>query len=128
MRKPNVKNKYKLKPSDIRKMIILKKDRLREYPFWRNDVIHAWCLSDSAGNGYFDAMNEYWIGFYDEDADAYAGKARFFCTCMEGMCNYKFNTFFNTSDIDTLADLEIQEKLLSRINWLIDEGIVKIRR
>ena len=128
MRKPNEKNKYKLKPSDIRKMIILKKDRLRKYPFWRNDVIHAWCLSDSAGKGYSDAMNEYWIGFYDEDADAYAGKVRFFCTCMEGMCNYKFNTFFNTSDIDTLADLEIQEKLLSRINWLIDEGIVKIKR
>lgn len=44
------------------------------------------------------------------------------------MCNYKFNTFFNPKDIDCEIDLEIQEKLLSRINWLIDEGIIEIRK
>ena len=25
-------------------------------------------------------------------------------------------------------DLQLQEKLLSRINWLIDEGIIEIRK
>lgn len=125
-RKPRIENKYNLKPSDIRKMSVIDRDRLQEKPFWRNDVIHAWCLSDSAGNGYFDAMNEYWIGFYDEDAPAYAGKTRFSVSTYEGMCSYKFNTFYKPSDIDNLADLEIQEKLLDRMNWLLDEGIVKI--
>ena len=42
------------------------------------------------------------------------------------MCNYIFDTFYNLEDIENLADLEIQEKLLDRMNWLLDEGIVKI--
>ena len=115
MRKPKVPNKYNLKPSDIRKMVVIDRNRLQENPFWRNDVIHAWCLTDGAGKGLYDSMNDYWIGFYDENAPAY-----------EGMCSYKFNTFYRPSDIDNLADLEIQEKLLGRMNWLLDEGIVKI--
>lgn len=125
-RKPRIKNKYHLKPSDIRKMVVIDRDRLRKNPFWRNNVIHAWCLTGGAGEGLYDSMNDYWIGFYDEDAPAYAGKTRFSVSTYEGMCSYKFNTFYKPSDIDNLADLEIQEKLLDRMNWLLDEGIVKI--
>ena len=44
------------------------------------------------------------------------------------MCDYNFNTFLNPKDIDCEIDLEIQEKLLSGIKWLIDEGIVEIKR
>ena len=44
MRKPKVKNKYNLKPKDIQKAIILDHDRLHKPPFWRNDIIQAWCL------------------------------------------------------------------------------------
>ena len=114
MRKPKVPNKYNLKPSDIRKMVVIDRNRLQENPFWRNDVIHAWCLTDGAGKGLYDSMNDYWIGFYDENAPAYAGKTRFSVST------------YGPSDIDNLADLEIQEKLLGRMNWLLDEGIVKI--
>ena len=42
------------------------------------------------------------------------------------MCNYNFDTFFDYNDIDNEFDLELQEKLLDRINWLIDEGIIHI--
>ena len=83
-------------------------------------------FADGAGKGLYDSMNDYWIGFYDENAPAYAGKTRFSVSTYEGMCSYKFNTFYRPSDIDNLADLEIQEKLLGRMNWLLDEGIVKI--
>ena len=48
------------------------------------------------------------------------------CSAYGGMCGYNFKTFFNPKEIECEIDLEIQEKLLSRINWLIDEGIIEI--
>ena len=44
------------------------------------------------------------------------------------MCSYNFKEFFNTKEIECEIDLEIQEKLLARINWLIDNEIVKIEK
>lgn len=127
MRKPKVKNKYNLKPKDIEKAVILDYDRLHKPPFWRNDVIRAWCLSDGTGKGYYGGwMNSYWIGFYDKNAKSYAGKIRLSCSAMEDMFNYNFEKFFDYVEIDNEVDLELQEKLLKRINWLIDEGIIEI--
>lgn len=127
MRKPRVENKYNLKPKDIQKAVILDRERLQQPPFWRNDVINAWCLSGGSGEGYYgDFVDSYWIGFYDQDAKAYAGKIRLVCSAMDDMCNYNFKKFFDPKEIDIEADLEMQEKLLERINWLIDEGIVEI--
>lgn len=40
------------------------------------------------------------------------------------MCNYKFNNFFDYREIEHEQDLEIQEKLLEKINYLIDKGIL----
>lgn len=132
MRKPKVKNKYNLKPKDIQKAIILDRDRLHHSPFWRNDVVGAWCLSGNTIKNYRDdkygSYNEYWIGFYDQDAKTYAGKIRLSCNAYGGMCSYNFKSFFNSEEIDEEIDLEIQEKLLSRINWLIDEGIIEIKK
>lgn len=128
MRKPKVPNKYNLKPKDICKAVILDEERLHQSPFWRNNIVHAWCLSGSAGEGFYsdNAIDEYWIGFYDADAPAFAGKIKISVSSCEGMCNYIFDTFYNPEDIENLADLEIQEKLLDRMNWLLEEGIVKI--
>lgn len=128
MRKPKVKNKYNLKPKDIQKATILDHERLRHQPFWRNDVIGAWCLSEGAGSRYQGSWtNSYWIGFYDDDAKAYAGKIRLDCSADYDMCSYKFKKFFDYSEIDNEADLELQEKLLDRINWLIEEKIIEIK-
>ena len=126
MRKPRVENKYNLKPKDIQKAIVLNYERLIQPPFWRNNAIDAWCLSGGIVKGGYE-INEYWIGFYDKDAKAYAGKIRLDCSACDGMCNYVFDTFFDYKDIDNEHDLELQEMLLERINWLIDEKIIEIK-
>lgn len=127
MRKPRIENKYNLKPKDIQQAIVLKPERLKEKPFWRNNVVQAWCLSEGVGKGYMgDSIDSYWIGFYDNDAEAYAGKIKLKCHACEDMYSYNFKTFFNEKEIENEWDLQLQEKLLERINWLIDEGIVMI--
>lgn len=129
MRKPKVENKYNLKPKDIEKAVILDYDRLCQPPFWRNNVVQAWCLSGGSGKGlYGDWINSFWLGFYDKNAKYYAGKIRLDCTAMEEMCSYNFKSFFNSKEIESEVDLELQEKLLERINWLIDEGIIAISK
>lgn len=132
MRKPKVENKYGLKPKDIQKAIIINRDKLQEEPFWRNNVINAWCLSETTAKNKkdfeFGTYNEYWIGFYDENAKSYAGKIKLSCSAYGGMCSYNFKEFFNPKEIECEIDLEIQEKLLARINWLIDNEIVKIEK
>ena len=128
MRKPRVENKYNLKPKDIERATILDYERLKQPPFWRNNVVKAWCLTGGSGKGYYgDCMDSYWIGFYDKNAKAYAGKIRLDCTAMEDMCTYNFTKFFDYSEIEHEVDLELQEKLLDRINWLIDEKIIEIK-
>ena len=130
MRKPKVENKYNLKPKDIQKAVILDYDKLHKSPFWRNDVVQAWCLSETTiknrEDDEYGCYNEYWIGFYDKDAKSYAGKIRLSCSAYGGMCGNNFKKFFDPKEIDCEIDLEIQEKLLKRINWLIDEGIIEI--
>lgn len=130
MRNPKVENKYNLKPKDIEKAVVLDYDRLHQSPFWRNDVVQAWCLSETTiknpKDDLYGCYNEYWLGFYDKEAKSYAGKIRLSCSTCGGMCNYIFKTFFDPKDINCEIDLVIQEKLLERVNWLIDEGIVSI--
>ena len=132
MRKPKVENKYSLKPKDIQKAIILDYDKLHKSPFWRNDVVQAWCLSETTiknrKDDEYGCYNEYWIGFYDKDAKSSAGKIRLNCYEYGGMCSYNFKKFFDPKEVSCEIDLEIQEKLLKRINWLIDEGIVEISK
>ncbi len=126
-RTTKIENKYNLKPKDIQHATVLRPKALHEKPFWRNDVVKAWCLSGGVGQGvYGDYDYEYWIGFYDDDAPAYAGKIRMYCTCFEGMCTYDFKEFFNPNEIENMYDLELQEELLKVINWLIDSEIIRI--
>lgn len=122
MRKPRVENKYNLKPKDIERAEVLDRERLKEEPFWRNDVVKAWSLSEWVGDEEdrtFNSGNEYIICFYD------SGEIKLFCTCM-GLFTYNFKTFFDPGKMETINDLILQEKLLDRLNWLIDERIVRI--
>lgn len=122
MRKPNVENKYNLKPKDIERAVVLDRERLKEKPFWRNDGMQAWCLSGWVGDEEdrkYGTGNWYQITFCD------SGEIKLLCTCME-MLSYNFKTFFNPNEIDHENDLILQEKLLDRLNWLIDERIVRI--
>lgn len=130
MRKPRVENKYNLKPKDIQKATVLDYDRLHQEPFWRNDVVGAWCLSGEIKpnpKDYYGTYDlGYWIGFYDQDAKSYAGKIRLCCTSYGGMCFYNFKSFYNENEIENDYDLQLQEKLLDIINMLIDSNIIKV--
>jgi len=127
LREPNVENKYNLKPSDISKLKILDRSKIKEPLFWRNDVIDAWCITKTIGS-YDDHRfcddNSMWIGIYDETAKSYAGRIRSYCTSYGGMCGYDFNTFFDYTEIENEKDLQTQEALLKYVNQLIDEGIL----
>lgn len=129
MREPLVRNKYGIKPKDIEKAIIINKEKLKQEPFWRNEGVQAYCLSDNtiknSKDSEFGTYNSYWIGFYDQDAKQYAGKIRLSCNAYGGICSYNFKEFFNPNEIECDIDLEIQEKLLKRINWLIEEKIIQ---
>lgn len=127
MRQPTVENKYDLTMAKIRKLKITDRSQIGKPLFWRNDVIGAWCIVGAAGSDMdiqFGTDNEFWIGIYDDNAKAYAGKFRVHLTSYSGMCGYKFNQFFREKDIENDNDLLIQEKFLSKINELIDLGIL----
>lgn len=129
MREPKIPNKYNLTPAKVRK---LKYDRSRigEPTFWRNDVIDAWCITrNTARNSKdieFGTYDSFWLGIYDDDAKAYAGKVRHWFDSYGGMCDYNFTKFYDFSQIVDLMDLEIQEKALEVLNQLIDDGVLWI--
>lgn len=128
MRKPTVKNKHNLTTKQLRSFVVGDRSKVCSPLFWRNDNIKAWCISgDTAKTSKdyeFCTYDAFWLGIYDDDADAYKGKFRFeFSTC-GGMCGYKFDKFYNEKDIEYEDDLRIQELFLEKINYLIDEGIL----
>ena len=126
MREPTVPNIYNLTIPMIRQLRV-DRSKVGEPWFWRNNVISAWCLSGStakcAADDEFGTTDEYWLGVYDEDAKAYAGKIRVSFSTYGGMCGYNFKEFYNPKDIENELDLEIQEKFLKVMNDLIERGI-----
>lgn len=132
MRKPTVKNKYKLTMKDCKHLVVKDRSKICEPLFWRNDVIKAWCASGSTAKNFYkygeDSSSSFWIGVYDEDAKAYANKVRVEFDAYGGMCSYKFNKFFDYSEIECEDDLRVQEIFLERINMLIDEGVLEVKR
>lgn len=127
MRKSQVDNKYNLTMTKICRLKVADRNKVCAPLFWRNDVIGAWCICGTSGNEMdrrFATNNEFWIGIYDLNAKAYAGKLRVRLSSYGGMCDYKFNKFFDIKDINHEQDLEIQEKFLTKINELIECGIL----
>lgn len=127
MRTLTVKNKYNLTMAKIRRLKIADRSKVGKPLFWRNDVIGAQCIVGSVGSDMdirFGTDNEFWIGIYDDNAKTYAGKFRVHLTSYGGMCDYKFNQFFREKGIENDNDLLIQEKFLSKINELIDCGVL----
>lgn len=121
-RKPKVGNKHSLTLRDIEALKVGNYELVGSPTFWWNEIISAWCITESCGSPF--AGNDFWIGIYSQDAPEHSGKFRFWISCYGGMCNYNFNEFFNIKDIDCKDDLIIQEKFLKQINELIDKGIL----
>lgn len=115
-------NPHGLKVKDIEKAKVLKPKALTKKPFERNENIKAYCLSGSVGKGSYgnDSDSDFFIAFYDN------GNIKIKISCMEGMCSYNIEDFFNEKDIENGYDLEIQILLLKRLNWLIKHNIVEI--
>ena len=113
-------NKYGLTPKTI-KNLVPNRNKIQEKPFWRNNAISAWCLSDntihSADSIVYSEYAEYWLGIYDED-----NKVEFHLYSYGGMCEYHPSEFLKSDEIENKDDLEIQVKFLKRINQLIDNG------
>lgn len=128
MREPKIENKYNLKPSDVGRMVVVDRSKLKEPLFWRNDVINAWCISKSIGTDWerrYCNDNSVWIGIYDKPY--YKKDVHYRCDCWGGMGNYKFKSFFDMREIEREKDLETQETLLEYLNMLLDEGIVELK-
>lgn len=129
MREPIIKNKYNLTMDKIKRLKVADRSQIQPPLFWRNNVVQAWCIVGNAGTSFdrrFCMDNSFWIGIYDEDAPNYTGKCRVYFTSYGGMCNYIFNRFYCSEDIERENDLLIQEMCLEKINLLIDLGILKI--
>lgn len=117
-------NKYNLTPKDIRHLIP-DREKIIKKPFWRNNVVSTWCLSDNTiHNSHKDdymVYDEYWLGVYDTD-----GEVGFNLYSYGGMCRYNITKFLNSNEIENNHDLEIQVKFLNRINELIDNGTFRL--
>lgn len=64
MRRPKIENKYNLKPKDIEKAVILDYNRLHQSPFWRNDVVQAWCLVGGSGKGFLWRLDRFILDWF----------------------------------------------------------------
>lgn len=115
-----VKNKYNLKPSDVKKFVVVNHDAIKDKPFWRNNVVKAYCLSGCIADEKdyeFGAEAEWWIGFYDD------GHIDYMLTLDGGMVTYDIKEFYNIDNIDNLYDRNLQIEFLTALNWLLDSGI-----
>jgi hypothetical protein len=125
MRKSKVENKYNLTFGDLKKLKI--GNFSNKKTFFRNDVINAWCCSENTiktqEDSDFGCYNSYSIIIYDKPKNG--SRLEVFCSAFGGMCGYNFTHFFKRDEMDCELDLEIQEKLLAKINWLIDKHILE---
>ena len=124
MRKPIVENKYELTIPKIKKLKV-NREKLNDNInlFWRNNVIGAYCISQYTDRKEYGS---YWIGIYDIGAPSFAGKFRFSLSVWQDMCRYDFENFFDEEDIENEDDLILQEKFLTKINELLDLGILYV--
>lgn len=115
-------NKYNLTPVSIQKLKILDRTKIAKPLFWRNNAIPAWCIIETTAKNSSEyeccCYNDYWLGIYDND------RIKLTFSAYGGMCNYNFENFFDSTSIEHKIDLEIQEKFINKINYLIDEGIL----
>lgn len=129
MRKPRIENKYNLTMKDCKHLVVKNRNKICEPLFWRNNAIDAWCLSGSTARNSKDVeyccYNDFWIGIYDDDAKAYAGKVRVTFSSYGGMCSYNFKNFYDYKEIENEDDLRVQEMFLETINMLLDEGVLE---
>lgn len=137
-REPKIKNKYDLNEKRMNSLVVLDRNRLKDYGFFYNPVINAWYYYDFVGESRLCADNEFWIGIYDETFEKHYhmtkreikeltnlnNKIKFKFTYYGADCEYRIKTFYDARRILNECDLEIQEKFIDLMNQLIDEKII----
>ena len=137
-REPKIKNKYDLNEKRMNSLVVLDRNRLKDYGFFYNPIINAWYYYDFVGESRLYADNEFWIGIYDETFEKRCNmtkreikertnlnnKIRFKFTYYGTDCEYRIKTFYDARRILNECDLEIQEKFIDLMNQLIDEKII----
>lgn len=115
--------KYFTKPEELRHLVVLDPERVHQKPFWRNDVVKAWCLSGAVGSDMdfeFGCDSSYWLGIYDN------GKIDFHMDTYGGMCSYHPENFLDAKSIENKNDRDVQVAAINAINQLIDDGVLGV--
>lgn len=113
---PRVENKYNLDFNKLKELKLNNREKIKEPLFWRNENSKLWCYSKPIA----DFETEFWIRIKDND------DVVIHCATEKNLYEYKFTTFFNLSQINSVYELMLQEELLATINAFIDEGILKL--
>ena len=118
-------NKYNLTPKNINKLKILDWSRLQKKTWYNQamkDTGEWYCHLEGVGKGYYgDSMSDFWIGFNKKN-----DKIDCWFDCMEGMCSYNFEKFYDINAIENKYDMEIQVKAIKWLNQMIDDGILGV--
>lgn len=115
-------NKYNLTPKSIKALKILDWDKLKKSTWHNNAMLSGnwWChLEGCSLNGNYCDESEFWIGFNEDN-----GKIDCDFTCFGGMCYYKFDKFYDPSDIENYLDMNVQVNTIRWLNEMIDDGIL----
>jgi len=115
-------NKYNLTPKSIKELKILDWDKLKKRTWHNNAMLSGnwWChLEGCSLNGSYCDESEFWIGFNEDN-----GKIDCDFTCFGGMCGYKFDKFYDPSDIENYLDMNVQVNTIRWLNEMIDDGIL----
>lgn len=116
-------NKYNLRLNDLNKLIVKDFDKLTKCDFfWYNKAIDKYVSTEISTeiSAKYCSENDYTI-------IATKNKIKVSLSSFGGMCHYNFRKFFDEKDIENNDDLQIQVKLINRINYLIDNGILGLK-
>ena len=119
-------NKYNLTPQNIKKLVIVDWDRLKDKT-WHNDAMRKtgswWChLEGCQRQGNYDDFSEFWIGFREDD-----NKIDCHFSTEGGMCHYLFDTFYKLAEIEHKYDMQVQVNTIKWLNEMIDSGILAVQ-
>lgn len=121
-REPKVENKYNLLLSDIEMLKINDNSRFNQAPFMKANGFY-YIKGSTKKDAKDEDYSEYLIKFYDTNSIS-NHQISVECFCDGGLGRFFFERFYKK--ITSYPDLEMQELLLSCVNWLLDEKILVI--
>ena len=118
-------NKYKLTPTNIKKLKILDWEKLKSKTWYNNAMLNGnwWCHLEGCqkdGQQYNDE-DEFWIGFNEDN-----NKIDCTFSCHGGMCHYLFEKFYDAKEIENKFDMMVQVNAIRWLNEMIDDGILEV--